>query len=58
MHGGYSRTMDSQLRARAADLGLDDADVSAWEGAIDDELVRALLASLVAFEDALGELAQ
>lgn len=49
--------MESQLRARAADLGLGDADVAEWDGVIDDELVTALLGGLVAFEDALAELA-
>lgn len=49
--------MESQLRSRAADLGLGDADVAEWDGAIDDELVTAVLGGLVAFEDALAELA-
>lgn len=49
--------MESQLRARATDLGLRDDDVSQWEGSIDDELVAALLRGLLSFEDALAELA-
>ncbi|MBV8529146.1 MAG: hypothetical protein JOZ75_12600 [Candidatus Dormibacteraeota bacterium] len=49
--------MESQLRARAADLGLQDAEVTEWEAAIDDTLVAALLGGLISFEDALAELA-
>lgn len=49
--------MESQLRTRAADLGLHEADLSEWDGAIDDDLVAAVLGGLVAFEDALAELA-
>lgn len=49
--------MEPQVRARAADLGLREAEVSEWEGAADDDLVAALLGGLLAFEDALAELA-
>jgi hypothetical protein len=49
--------MESQLRARAADLGLQEADVAEWDGTIDNDLVAALLGGLVAYEDALAELA-
>lgn len=49
--------MESQLRSRAADLGLGDSDVAEWEGAVDDDLVAALLSSLIVYEDALAELA-
>ena len=48
--------MESQLRVRAVDLGLREAEVSEWEGAIDDDLVAAVLRGLIAFEDALAEL--
>lgn len=48
--------MESLLRTRAADLGLSDTDLAEWDGAIDDELVAALLSGLVAYEDALAEL--
>ncbi|MFN2582306.1 MAG: hypothetical protein ABR498_06150 [Candidatus Dormibacteria bacterium] len=48
--------MDSVLRRRAAELGLLDADVDAWEPLIDDELASALLSALLTFEDALQEL--
>ena len=49
--------MESQLRARAEDLGLQDAEVTAWEATVDDTLVAALLGGLIAYEDALAELA-
>ena len=49
--------MESQLRARAADLGLRDAEVTDWEATVDDTLVAALLGGLIAYEDALAELA-
>ena len=49
--------MESQLRARAADLGLLDSEVAEWEATIDDSLVAAILGGLVAYEDALAELA-
>jgi len=49
--------MESQLRARAADLGLSDAEVAEWEATIDDSMVAALLGALVSYEDALAELA-
>lgn len=49
--------MESQLRVRAADLGLQEAEVSEWEGTAGDDLVAAVLSGLVAFEDALAELA-
>lgn len=55
---GYStRAMESQLRARAADLGLQDAEVTEWETTVDDSLVAALLGALIAYDDALAELA-
>ena len=55
---GYStRAMESQLRARALDLGLQDAEVTEWEATVDDALVAALLGGLIAYEDALAELA-
>ena len=49
--------MESQLRARAADLGLLDVEVTEWESIIDDALVASLLGGLIAYEDALAELA-
>lgn len=49
--------MESQLRGRAADLGLSDAEVAEWETTVDDSLVAALLGGLVSYEDALVELA-
>ena len=49
--------MESQLRARAADLGLRDGEVTEWEATIDDALVAAVLGGLLAYEDALAELA-
>ena len=49
--------MESQLRARAADLGLQDAEVTQWDATVDDTLVAALLGGLIAYEDALAELA-
>jgi hypothetical protein len=49
--------MESQLRARAADLGLLDTEVADWEAIVSDSLVAALLGGLLAFEDALTELA-
>lgn len=45
------------MRVRAADLRLREAEISEWEGTVDDALVAALLGGLVAFEDALAELA-
>jgi hypothetical protein len=50
--------MESQLRVRAAELGLRDAEVTEWEAIVDDALVAALLSGLVAYEDALAELAR
>ena len=49
--------MESQLRARAADLGLQESEVAEWEATVDDPLVVALLGGLIAYEDALAELA-
>lgn len=49
--------MESQLRARAEDLGLRDGEVTEWEASVDDTLVAALLGGLIAYEDALAELA-
>ena len=49
--------MDSQLRARARELGLSEADIARWEPVADDALVSALLSSLLGFEDAINELA-
>ena len=52
-----TRAMESQLRARAADLGLQDAEVVEWEATVDDTLVTAVLGALIGYEDALAELA-
>ena len=58
MRAGYStRAMESQLRARAGDLGLQDAEVTEWETTVDDSLVAALVGALIAYDDALAELA-
>ena len=48
----------SLLRSRAADLHLQDADIAELDGRVDDELVQAVLANLVKFEEALDELAR
>ena len=42
---------------RAADLGLVDSEVAEWEATVDDTLVAAVLGALIAYEDALAELA-
>lgn len=49
--------MESQLRRRADELGLSQEEVTEWEPLVDDDLVAALLAGLIQFEDALTELA-
>jgi hypothetical protein len=49
--------VEPQLRARAGELGLAAAEVAEWEAVVDDELVRAVLGTLIAFDDALAELA-
>ena len=49
---------ESPLRARADELALDADLVDAWEGEVSPQLVEALLANLIRFEDALQELAR
>ncbi|MBV8195548.1 MAG: hypothetical protein JOY80_08465 [Candidatus Dormibacteraeota bacterium] len=49
--------MDSQLRRRADELRLTDADIAAWEVVVDDALVDAVLGAVITYEDALVELA-
>lgn len=44
------------LRNRAEDLGLDDEQAERWEERVAADVVEALLAGLVRFEDALQEL--
>jgi hypothetical protein len=48
----------SALRGRAQELGLDDEQAAAWEERVEPDVVDAVLANLIRFEDALRELSR
>ncbi|MBV8300490.1 MAG: hypothetical protein JOY68_01035 [Candidatus Dormibacteraeota bacterium] len=49
---------DSVLSRRREELGLDDQTVAQWEAQVAPDVVAAVLASLIRFEDALAELSR
>ena len=48
----------SPLQTRSDELGLDKEQAAGWQDRVSPELVEAVLANLIRFEDALRELSQ